>query len=218
MPSSETYYRFRKAISADHDENMKAIPRKQRAMVRKGIKAELSGEIDSDIDTFYPIYATGVRNLGTPVFSRRYFSCLKEIFADDCEVLVVREQDQPVSSVMSFYFRDEVLPYYGGGLDRARQVKGFDFLYWDLMVRAVERGARFYDFGRSKTGTGAYSFKKNWGFEPELLSYQYELVRATEVPQRNPNNPKYRMLIDAWKKLPLPVANLIGPIISKSLG
>ena len=72
-----------------------------------------------------------------------------------------------VSSVMSFYFRDEVLPYYGGGTALARQLKGNDFMYWELMRRSCERGLQVFDYGRSKQGTGSYSFKKNWGFEPQ---------------------------------------------------
>ena len=71
---------------------------------------------------------------------------------------------------MNFYFRDEVLPYYGGGTAFARQRAGNDFMYWEVMRRAADRGCRLFDFGRSKLGTGAFDFKKNWGFTPEQLA------------------------------------------------
>ena len=217
-PTKDLYVTFRKAILPTVDENMKAIPRKQRAMVRKGIDAGLAGVIDDDVDRFFRIYAESVRNHGTPVFSRSYFRILKEVFGERCEVLTAVRDSEPVSSVMSFYFRDEVLPYYGGGLPVARSVKGFDFLYWDLMRRACERGLRTFDYGRSKLGTGSYSFKKNWGFEPTPLPYQYHLVRAKAVPEVNPLNPKYRVFIEMWKRLPVPVANFVGPFLARGLG
>jgi len=217
-PGKDLYVTFRKEIDADPDVNMKAIPRKQRAMVRKGIKADLQGEIDGGVDRLYAVYSESVRNLGTPVFSKNYLKLLSETFGDDCEVLMIRHGDDDVAGVMSFYFRDEVLPYYGGSRPAARNLKGNDFMYWDLMRRAGERGVKIFDYGRSKVGTGSYSFKKNWGFEPQPLHYEYFLVSADEVPQVNPNNPKYRYFIDMWKRLPLPLANAIGPHLARHLG
>ncbi|HRX69994.1 MAG: FemAB family PEP-CTERM system-associated protein [Candidatus Competibacteraceae bacterium] len=214
----ELYVNFRKTIDPDPEVNMKAIPRKQRAMVRKGIEVGLQGEIDASVERLYLAYSESVRNLGTPVFSRRYFETLKSVFGPDCEVLTVTHQGQTVASVMSFYFRDEVLPYYGGGTTLARDLKGNDFMYWDLMRRACERGVRVFDYGRSKVGTGSYSFKKNWGFIPELLHYEFQLVKATKLPDVNPLNPKYRLFIDAWKQLPLPVSRWLGPFLARSLG
>lgn len=215
---SELYATFRKEIDGDHEVNLKAIPRKQRAMVRKGIKAGLRSETDTDISRFYPIYAQSVHGLGTPVFSARFIAALQAEFAESCEVLSVVNGNDVVSSVMSFYFRDEVLPYYAGGTDAARGVAAYDFMYWEVMRRAVDRGCRLFDFGRSKRGTGAFSFKSHWGFEPQALHYEYRLVRATEPPNINPMNPKYRTFIALWKKLPLPVANRLGPLIAKDLG
>lgn len=215
---SDLYVTFRKGLDAEPENNMRAIPRKQRAMVRKGIKAGLVSQLDDGVDTLFRMYATSVRNLGTPVFSKRYFTLLRQVFGDDVEVLTVTKDRSPVSSVMSFYFRDEVLPYYAGGTLMARSLKANDFMYWELMRRSCERGIRTFDYGRSKRGVGSYSFKKNWGFEPVPLNYRYKLVKADRVPEVNPLNPKYRHFINIWKRLPLPVANLLGPYISRNLG
>lgn len=217
-PRKDLYVTFTKAIADNDDENLKAIPRKQRAMVRKGIKAGLQARIDNDVDGFFDVYAESVRNLGTPVFPRRYFHILKEVFGSRCDILHVRHEGQDVAAVMSFWFRDQVLPYYGGSRIQARSVAGNDFMYWALMQEAVVRGVRMFDFGRSKQGTGAFSFKKNWGFEPKPLAYEYYLVKTDRMPDVNPNNPKYRLFIDAWKRLPVPVANIIGPRLSPYLG
>ncbi|MDP2252845.1 MAG: FemAB family PEP-CTERM system-associated protein, partial [Thiobacillus sp.] len=217
-PTKDLYVTFKKAIEPEIEANMNAIPRKQRAMVRKGIKAGLTGQIDADTTRFFQAYSASVHRLGTPVFSRKFFRLLKDEFGDDCEVLTITLDGKVISSVMSFYFRDEVLPYYGGGVDAARAVAGNDFMYWDLMRRACERGLRVFDFGRSKRGTGSFDFKKNWGFEPTPLYYEYFLVADKDVPEINPLNPKYRLFILAWKKMPLALANAIGPHIVKNLG
>ncbi|ARO86480.1 peptidoglycan bridge formation protein FemAB [Nitrosospira lacus] len=217
-PTKDLYVTFRKGIDPEEERNMQAIPRKQRAMVRKGIKAGLESTLDENTERFFLAYSASVHRLGTPVFSRRYFRLLKEIFAEDCELMVILKGGRTVSGVMSFYFRDEVLPYYGGGTSEAREVAGNDFMYWELMRRACERGIKTFDFGRSKRNTGSYDFKKNWGFEPQPLHYEYQLHRAGAVPDHNPLNPKYQIFIKAWQKLPLPMANLIGPYIVKNLG
>ena len=216
--SKPLYVTFRKEIDPDEETNMLAIPRKQRAMVRKGIKAGLQSEIDDDIERFFHAYSTSVHRLGTPVFSKEYFAILKEVFADDCELLVITNEGRTVCAVMSFYFRDEVLPYYGGGTDEARAVAGNDFMYWELMRRACARAYRIFDFGRSKLGTGSFDFKKNWGFEPTPLHYEYQLHASKAVPDTNPLNPKYRLFIKLWQRMPLAWANRIGPHIVKNLG
>ncbi|MBK1691674.1 FemAB family XrtA/PEP-CTERM system-associated protein [Ectothiorhodospira mobilis] len=214
----DLYVTFRKAMDPDPEVNLKAIPRKQRAMVRKGIQRGLTSEEEAGIDRFFPIYADSVRRLGTPVFARRYFRDLMDTFGDAARVTTVHHQGRPVSGVLSFLFRDEVLPYYGGGTVEARGLAAFDFLYWEVMRRACEDGYRLFDYGRSKRGTGSFHFKKNWGFVPQTLYYEYHLVRARAIPDINPLNPRYRLFIQAWKRLPTPVANRIGPRISRGLG
>lgn len=217
-PVKDLYMTFRKEMASEAEQNMNAIPRKQRAMVRKGIKAGLESVIDTDTGRFFSAYSASVHRLGTPVFSRSYFRLLKEVFADDCELMIILKEGRTVAGVMSFYFRDEVLPYYGGGTGEARDVAGNDFMYWELMRRACERGYKIFDFGRSKRNSGSFDFKKNWGFEPQPLYYEYQLHRASGVPDHNPLNPKYRLFIKAWQNLPLPLANFLGPHIVRNLG
>lgn len=214
----DLYVTFRKRIAADDEANMKAIPRKQRAMVRKGIDRGLKSDAGRDVDTLFRVYAESVRNLGTPVFPRRYFRLLAEVFGDDMDVVVIRDGEMPVAAVMNFYDRGEVLPYYGGGTPMARQVAGHDFMYWEVMRRAAARGCTGFDFGRSKAGTGSFAFKKNWGFTATPLQHRFRLAQGASVPDHNPLNPKYRLMIAAWKRLPLPVANLLGPYVVRGVG
>ena len=217
--STDLYVTFRKEIVADDEANMLAIPRKQRAMVRKGIKAGLVSVVDDDLDRFFALYADNVHRHGTPAQSRRYFETLKKTFGDDCQAMTVVTPDgQAVSSVLSFLFRNEVLPYYAGDAVTSRETAANDFKYWELMRRSAGAGITLFDYGRSKVGTGPYDFKRNWGFVPQPLAYEYKLIRAPKVPENNPLNPKYRAFIALWQKLPLSVANRLGPHIARSLG
>jgi FemAB-related protein (PEP-CTERM system-associated) len=218
-PRQDLYVTFRKPILPDVEANMLAIPRKQRAMVRKGIKHGLRGEIDESVDRFFELYAENVHRHGTPPFGKTYFARLREVFGHNCEVLTIVDADgRPVSGVLSFYFRNEVLPYYAGETAAARDLAANDFKYWELMRRACERGVATFDYGRSKRGTGSFDFKKNWGFEPAPLAYEYRLFRGDRVPQNNPANPKYRAMIALWRRLPRRAANALGPHIVRNLG
>ncbi|MBS1139937.1 MAG: hypothetical protein H6R13_1390 [Proteobacteria bacterium] len=218
-PSQDLYVTFRKEIHPDVEANMLAIPRKQRAMVRKGINNALKSVIDTNSNRFFALFADNVHRHGTPALPKSYFDTLLRVFGKDCEILTVTTEDgQPLSSVLSFYFRDEVLPYYAGDDESARHFAANDFKYWELMRRSCERGLRVFDYGRSKKGTGPYSFKKNWGFEPQQLYYEYCLYKRDSIPQNNPSNAKYKLFIEAWRRMPIGLANLLGPHIVRNLG
>ncbi len=215
----QLYVSFRKRLEPTEEANLNAIPRKQRAMVRKGIKNGLVADIDQNVDRFFALYADNVHRHGTPALPKRWFQALADEFGRDCEVLTVSSPDgRPLSSVLTFYFRDEVLPYYAGDDTAARGLAANDFKYWALMRHALGRGCTLFDYGRSKRGTGPFDFKKNWGFEPQPLHYEYRLYQRDTVPQNNPSNAKYKLMIEAWRRLPLPVANWLGPFVVKSLG
>ena len=218
-PTQDLYVTFRKEILPDEEANMLAIPRKQRAMVRKGIKNGLIATVDRNIDQFFALFADNVHRHGTPAMPKSYFQALCDVFGEAVEVLTVSTPaGKPLSSVLSFYFRDEVLPYYAGDAVDARDLAANDFKYWELMRLASQRGIRIFDFGRSKQGTGTFAFKKNWGFEPTPLHYQYRLYKSDSIPQNNPSNAKYKLFIQAWRRLPISVANWLGPKIVRNLG
>ena len=218
-PAQDLYVTFRKSILPDENANMLAIPRKQRAMVRKGIKNGLNAAVEGSVDRFFALYADNMHRHGTPALPKRYFQALQREFGADCEVFVVSGANgKAVSGVLSFYFRDEVLPYYAGDDEAARDLAANDFKYWELMRRACERGLKVFDYGRSKQGTGSYAFKKNWGFEPTPLHYEYCLYKRQAVPQNNPSNAKYKLLIETWRRMPIGMANWLGPFVVRGLG
>lgn len=212
------YASFERTIEAEEDACLKQIPRKQRAVVRKAIESSLVDRVDQDLTSFYRLYSLSMRNLGTPVFSRRYIATLLEVFGPDADILTVYQDERPLASVLNFYFRDKVMPYYTGADPEARKLGAADLMYFKVMRRASARGYRVFDFGRSKLDTGPYAFKKNWGFEPRPVNHEFFLKDGVAMPDVNPNNPKYQRKIEAWKRLPLPIANLIGPWFGRQVG
>lgn len=217
----DAHANFLKPLHADDEAELLAIPRKQRAEVRKGIESGLTtkaGRGQRDLDWHYAIYAESVRNLGTPVFPKSLMESVLEAFPDDADILTVLHEGRPVASVLSLYHNGTVMPYWGGGVWDARKLRANDVMYYALMNHARQRGCTRFDFGRSKTGSGAYSFKKNWGFEPEPMAYAVYTADGHEPRDVNPNSPKYKAQIALWQKLPLPIANLLGPWIAKGLG
>jgi len=217
----DLYVTFRKPLPGSPEEVLGQIPRKTRRMVRLGIKAGLVGELGRGarvVDEFYRLFALNLRKLGTPAFPKTLIENLLAAFGERADILVVRTPEKrPVAAVLNLYFRDEVLPYYSGATPEAQPLGGNNFLYYDLMVKSIERGHRIFDFGRSKADTGPYHFKRHFGFEPEPLPYRFHLVRAQSMPDLNPTNPKYRKAIEAWKRLPLALTTWIGPRIVRGI-
>lgn len=215
------YAGFSRALAPDDDAELLAIPRKQRAEVRKALGFDLSvetGRAPRDRAAHYAVYSESVRNLGTPVFPRALFDAVLDSFGHEADILTVYAAGKPLASVLSLYFKGSVMPYWGGGTIDARKWRANDMMYYALMRHARTRGCTRFDFGRSKTGTGAFAFKKNWGFEPVPLRYAIRTRTGAVAREINPLSPKYRLKIAAWQKLPVWIANRIGPWIAKGLG
>ncbi|MGF1723860.1 FemAB family XrtA/PEP-CTERM system-associated protein [Photobacterium nomapromontoriensis] len=210
---------FQCPIPKDPDLILATIKRKQRAVIRHSQKNQLQWDNSAQPQQCFNLYAESVRNLGTPVFPARLFTALQQTFNERCETLIIQDkQQQPVSGVLSFYYKNQVLPYYGGGKYEARELKSNDFMYFQLMHIAHNKGMTHFDFGRSKLHSGSYKYKKHWGMNEVPLHYRIALVRSTSPPNLSPNNPKYNFFIKIWQKLPLGISQQLGPYLSKYLG
>lgn len=216
----DLYVNFSREIYPVVDDNLAAIPRKSRAAVRKGIKEGLVATFgDDQFDDFYEVMAHSYHQLGTPIFAKRFFQTFLDVFDDKCSLMVVRTKEGNLAAgVLSFYYKDRLLPFYAGSLFQYRKLCPNDFMYWELMKHGCEKGYKVFDFGRSKVDTGSYSFKKHWGFEPTPLAYQYQLITATEMPNLSPANPKYKRKIEMWRKMPFAMTKILGPPLAKYLG
>jgi FemAB-related protein (PEP-CTERM system-associated) len=210
----DLYVAFEQDLPSDPEQLLRGFPRDTRYMIRKAEKAGLAAVVDnSQLDVFYEIYAASVHHLGTPVFAKRFFRILLEEFGDLCEITVVWHGKQAVAAVLSFLFRDWILPYYGGSLPEGRRVAANNFMYWEVMKQAVARGFRHFDFGRSKMATGAYAFKTQWNMRQRPLPYMYHLERRKSMPNFSPANPRFQLLTSAWKRLPFSLTKVVGPAL-----
>lgn len=211
---------FVRPLALDDEAELRAIPRKHRAEVRKALAAGLTVTIGSDAEArdHYAVYAASVRNLGTPVFPRRLFDAVRHRFGADADILTVRAAGRPVASVLSLYHCGTVMPYWGGGIREARGLRANELMYFALMRHARERGCTRFDFGRSKTGSGAFAYKRHWGFAPQPLAYAVRTGDGAAPREIDPTSPRYRARIEAWKRLPLWIANIAGPPIARGLG
>jgi FemAB-related protein (PEP-CTERM system-associated) len=217
----DTYLGFARPLAADDEAELLAIPRKQRAEVRKALANDLTvdtGTSARDIAAHYRVYSESVRNLGTPVFPRALFRAVIADLGAQADILTIRHAGGPVASVLSLYLNGTVYPYWGGGTAAARGLRANDRMYFALMSHARARGCTRFDFGRSKAGTGPAAFKKNWGFEPHPLSYAKRSADGATPREINPLSPRYRLQVATWKKLPLWLANRVGPPIARGLG
>lgn len=215
----DTHLGFVANLAADDEAQLLAVPRKQRAEVRKSLQGDLEVRIGRDVAdraAHYAVYAESVRNLGTPVFPRALFeAALDELEGD---ILTVLHDGLPVASVLSLYHAGTALPYWGGGTFAARALRANERMYFELMLHARRRGCGRFDFGRSKTCSGAAAYKKNWGFEPQPLAYASWTAPGRTRRDIDPRSEAHSARIALWKRLPLALANRLGPPIARGLG
>jgi len=211
LPGRDLYVTFTQDLAPGPEKLLQGLPRDTRYAVRKSQKAGLEWTEDLTIKEFYEIYAQSVHRLGTPVFSRELFDCLKEEFPDQCRLFGVRKGKKAIAGVLCFYFRDQVLPYYGGALAEYYKDSPNNFMYWNLIAQSSKEGYRYFDFGRSKRGTGSFSFKSAWSMQMRELPYRYHLVRAKEVPRLSPVDQKFQLPVAIWKRLPFGWTKVLGP-------
>jgi FemAB-related protein (PEP-CTERM system-associated) len=219
-PVTGKHANFSAPLAADDEAQLLSIPRKQRAEVRKAIDRPFEVRVGSaalDRAVHYAVYAESVRNLGTPVFPPTLFDAVLDEFGAGADVMTLRLGGAPIASVLTIYHRGVAMPYWGGGTHAARASRANERLYYELMLHARRRGCHTFDFGRSKVGSGAYAYKKNWGFEPTPLSYAEWHAPGIAVRNVDPTSEAYFARIALWKRLPLPLANRLGPPIARGL-
>ncbi|MFH1593713.1 MAG: FemAB family XrtA/PEP-CTERM system-associated protein, partial [Candidatus Omnitrophota bacterium] len=219
LQRKDLYSTFVNELPQHKDDCLKHYPRKARAACRKAINSGL--EIETGVHLLkecYDLFAISLRNLGSPTVPLSLFINIAKEFEENVTVLSVKHNKRTISSVLTFFFKDIAIPYYSGSLPGYLQYQPNNFMYLKLMEYAVEKGYRYFDFGRSKKDTGSYKFKELQGFKPTPLHYEYYLNRTDIMPNISPVNPKYRFAIEAWKRMPVGLTKIIGPTIVKYIG
>ena len=193
---------------------------KVRNQVRKGETHDLRiewGRNERHLRDFYRVFSHNMRDLGTPVYSRMLFANILKQF-QNAEVGVTYLHDMPIAAAYLHHEGSDGVTCVPSAscLRRYNPFNANMWMYWQLLCRAIERRALVFDFGRSTVGEGTFRFKKQWGAEPINATWQY-YRRSGEINDARPNNPKYERLIQAWQKLPLWIANSLGPRIVRGI-
>jgi serine/alanine adding enzyme len=207
------------ALPESADAAWDAIDRKARNQVRKAQKSNLDVVWGGPelVRAFYSVFAVNMRDLGTPVYSRRFFEQVMEVFPERTAVALVRHQGRAVAGAITVRYRDRIEVPWASSLREFRASCPNNLLYWAVIERAIADRCRVLDFGRSTPGEGTFEFKRQWGAVASPLFWEYALDGAREVPDVTPANPKFGAAIAVWKRLPLPVTTLVGPGIVRSI-
>ena len=219
LPSKRHKVGMQLALSDSHDALWQRLDRKVRNLVRKAEKANLTvivggAELISD---FYGVFAANMRDLGTPVYSRRLFEAVLGEFGETARVFVVYLGTQPVAASVTVEWRKSIEVPWASSSREHRALSPNMLLYWAMLRHAIDRHCRTFDFGRSTPNEGTFHFKRQWGAEPIPFAWEYKLLEGDAVPDQSPANPKFRLAIEMWKRLPLPVTTLLGPHIVRSI-
>jgi FemAB-related protein (PEP-CTERM system-associated) len=209
------YVAFTQNIDAGEEELLEAIPRKTRRMVRKSLSENFSVHIETEnYRAFEEIYSRNLRRLGTPAFPRKHFEALMRHFQGSIDIREVRLGDRLASAVLTLYYRNWVLPYYGASDPALNAHAPNNFMYFDLMRWGGRNGFRFFDFGRSKRFVaGSYDFKSHWGMVERELPYEMLLVKRKQLPNFSPANPAFKWPMRAWRRVPLSLTRAVGPML-----
>jgi FemAB-related protein (PEP-CTERM system-associated) len=220
--TKDLYVTFRASLRESEEALLKRMERKRRQMMSYAARAGYTWRVAGaeELPLFFRLFAENMRHHGTPIYPRRFLAEILAQYPGEANLFFVSQGGKTLAGTLNLLFGGVLMPFYAGhapvapaGGVRPRGVD--DFLYLALLRWGRENGFQTFDFGRSKRGTGAYQFKARWGMDEVPLAYQYHPVRAKELPNVSPANPRYAAFIAAWKRLPLPVALLLGPAIVK---
>ena len=206
-------------LEASPEAQWKKLDPKVRNQVRKAEKSGLqavTGGLEL-LDGFYQVFCRNMRDLGTPVYGKDFFSNVLEAFPETTRIISITLEGQTVASGFLSWHQDTLEVPWASSIRDFREMCPNNLLYWEAIKFAIGTGAAQFDFGRSTPGEGTFRFKKQWGAEPHQLHWNYLLSKGTALPELNPHNPKYRLAIGVWQRLPVALTRLLGPPIVRNI-
>jgi FemAB-related protein (PEP-CTERM system-associated) len=207
------------SLASDADGMWEKLDRKVRNQIRKAEKSGLETVVGGQelLPEFYDVFAENMRDLGTPVYSKRLFSQVTDLFPSDTCIVVVRHEGQPVAGGFGIGHHETVEVPWASSLRRHASLCPNMLLYWTLIKHAISERRQWFDFGRSSPDSGTYRFKEQWGARPEALCWEYVLPDGAAIPVQGPDNQKFGMAVRMWRRLPLPISRLVGPSLVRAI-
>lgn len=215
------YANFERSLPTEESGLLATIPKRQRAEVRRALEDGLTVSVGRDTRhraAHRRVYAESVRNLGTPVFPHTLFESMLDRFGKESDIVIAWKGERPMATMLIFSFKQSIMPYWGGGTAEARRWHANDLVWYETLRLGIVRGCLSADFGRSKIGTGPWQRKRIWGFEERPLVYGVRNENGKATRHVNPLDPRYRFQVALWQRVPLWLANRVGPLIARGLG
>jgi FemAB-related protein (PEP-CTERM system-associated) len=206
-------------LSSNVESQWQRFDPKLRNQVRKAEKSWLWVQVGGRelLKDFYEVFARNMRDLGTPVYGLPFFNAIVTNSQSSSVIFIVRLGEQPVAVGLASTFKDTVEMPWAASLREHRNLCGNMLLYWEAIRFGIRHGFKEFDFGRSTPGEGTYRFKEQWGARPVPLAWEYWIAGAGKLPDMSPKNPKYKLPIRIWKRLPVPIATWLGPSIVRNI-
>ena len=220
LPVRTTKVAMHLNLPTDPSDLWKSFPSKLRTQAQRPTKDGMSVSVgrETELDNFYQVFSSNMRDLGTPVYSKDFFRNILRVFPSSTWICTVCSKDsEPVASGFLVGFRETMEIPWASSLRSYNRYSPNMLLYWSALKLACETGHKLFDFGRSTPGEGTYKFKEQWGAKPLQLYWHYWLNNGGALPELNVQNPKYRVAINIWKRLPVRITNLIGPSIVRNI-
>lgn len=219
LPCKQHKVTMRLALEGGPQAMWDRIDRKARNQVRKAQKSDLSvvrGGVEL-LPEFYRVFARNMRDLGTPVYSKSLFEQVLAAFPDRARLIVVRLKDAPIAAGFTYRTRGMIEIPWASSIRDFNNLCPNHLLYWHAIETAAAEGLEVFDFGRSTPDEGTFKFKEQWGAAPLALHWEYWLPAGDALPDQSPKNPKFQLLIESWKRMPLWMANFAGPRIVRGI-
>jgi FemAB-related protein (PEP-CTERM system-associated) len=213
LPARKDKVTLRLALPESSEELWDGFKAKVRNQVRKAEKEGLTAQAGGAelVKTFHKVYVRNMRDLGSPPHSLKFFQRLIATFPNQCRLFVVRNEGQAIAASLTLRDDNAVRVPWAGADWRFRHLNANMLLYWKMLEWSSASGAKCFDFGRSTVDAGTYRFKKQWGAEAVQLSWQFLLREGEEPPDLKPDGGKFSFLVSCWRKLPVPLARMLGP-------
>lgn len=205
------------ALEPDPEQLWSRFSSKHRTAIRRVYKDGLSVVSGGHelLPEFYAVMQRSWRDLGTPLYSPRYFEAIMREFPAETRVFVCRRGGDAIAVAFNGYFAGKVEGMWAGVTRAGHALNANYVLYWEMIKDACERGFRRYHLGRSTAGSGAELFKKKWNAEPSPLYWYYHFPDGAEKNVVNVKHPSFKHGIAAWRRLPLWATRLIGPGLAR---
>lgn len=207
------------SLPSDADAMLNGFKAKLRSQIKRPIRENVTVEFGGKefLDDFYHVFTVNMRDLGTPPYAKAFFASILTSFPDNAFLAIARKDGVAVGAAFLIGFKGILEIPWASTIRKYNSIGVNMLMYWEVIRLAIKQGYQSFDFGRCTRGAGTYKFKKQWGSEEVPLYWHYSLLKMEELPQINPNNPKYQLFIRMWQKLPLPITRIVGPHLVKNI-